>query len=64
MFTGLIMTFLFLSTLAAKTQDVDQEEGVHRLHSYKKKFLNFLQQQFRFLTLMVLQFNTIMACIS
>ena len=41
MFTGLIMTLLFLSTLAAMAHDVDQEEGAHRLHSYKEKFLNF-----------------------
>lgn len=38
MFTGLIMTLLFLSTLAAMAYDVDQEEGAHRLHSYKENF--------------------------
>ena len=44
--TGLVLTLLFLSTWAAKTQDVDQAEGAHRLHSYRKKFLNFLLQHF------------------
>ena len=45
MCTGLVMTLLFLSTLAAKAQDVDQA-GVYHLHSYQKKFLNFLLQHF------------------
>ena len=47
MFTGLVMTLLFLSSLAAKTlQDVEQAEGAHRIHSYWKKFINLLLQHF------------------